>query len=491
MQNKSASPVKSAFFVVASRWLDRLIGFLSTLILARLLVPEDFGLIAMASIVIGLAEVLFDVGVNVFLIQAKNPEKSHFDTAWTIRIIQGATIFAVAAAFSPFFADYFNDPRVAHIVIWLSFGSLIAASENIGIVCFQRNMQFGLEFRYLFIKRLAGFAVTISFAFLLKSYIALIVGTLVSRCVGVFLSYFMHPMRPSLSLKKYRELLAVSVWLMAKNIIAYIDGNLHKFVLGGRADSATLGGYTVACELADMPGTEVLAPINRVLFPLLSRNRGNQIEQERIFSLTQGIHLLLIIPLSIGLYVLAHEIVHIVFGEKWIFIVDILKIVAFFNIINALTSASNYLLLANGAFRVVMMLSTVQLVAFILLLLLNPATNTATDIAFIRLLSLIFGAIIGYPIFVRVVPSVSVFKLFKNLIRPMFGAAVMGWAVFSMINGWGAFEHIVLRFFAAVGYGAVIYITVVMLIWRLQGRPDSAEKYVVEKLNTAFGRGTA
>jgi hypothetical protein len=84
-----------------------------------------------------------------------------------------------------------------------------------------------------------------------------------------------------------------------------------------------------------------------------------------------------------------------------------------------------------------------------------------------------------------------VFKLFKNLIRPMFGAAVMGWAVFSMINGWGAFEHIVLRFFAAVGYGAVIYITVVMLIWRLQGRPDSAEKYVVEKLNTAFGRCTA
>lgn len=488
MKNSSTSPILSAFFVVSARWLDRLIGFLSTLILARLLVPEDFGLIAMASIVIGLAEVLFDVGVNVFLIQARNPERAHFDTAWTIKLMQGTTIFAVAATCSPLLAEYFNDPRVAPIVIWLSFGTLIAASENIGIVSFQRDMQFRLEFRYLFIKRLTGFAVTIFFAFLLKSYIALIIGTLVTRLVGVFLSYIMHPMRPRLSLEKHRELLAVSVWLMAKNIISYIDGNFHKFILGGRTDSATLGGYTVACELADLPGTEVLAPINRVLFPLLSRNRDNQSEQERIFSLTQGIHLLLIFPLSIGLFVLAHEIVLIVFGEKWAFIVDVLRIVAFFNIINALTSASNYLLLANGAFRVVMLLSTTQFVAFVLLLAIHPTTNTATDIAFIRLLSLIFGAIVGYWIFIRTVPTVSIFKLLKNMLRPMLGAAVMGWAVFSMINGWGALEHLVLRFFAAVAYGAVIYTFVVMFIWQMQGRPDSAEQYIVEKFKIALGR---
>lgn len=487
--NTNPSTVKNALFVISARWLDRFIGFVSTLILARLLMPEDFGLLAMAAIVIGLAEAFFDVGVNVFLIQAKDPEKAHFDSAWTIKIIQGLTIFLVAFGLSSSIANYFNDERVVAIVIWLSFGSLIAAFENIGVVCFQRDMQFQIEFRFLFIKRIAGFVVTTALAFIIGSYVALIVGTLVTRLVGVILSYLMHPMRPRLSLEKYRELLAVSVWLMAKNIISYIDGNFHKIVLGGRVDSATVGGYTMACELADLPGTEVLAPINRVLFPLLSRNRDDPKEQERVFGLTQGIHLLLIFPLSVGLFVLANEIVLIVFGAKWLFIVDLLRIIAFFNVINALTSASNYLLMANGAFRVVMMLSTVQLIVFVALLYIYPTVDTARDIASIRLISLLAGAIVGYWTFVRVIGSVKIWGLISNLIRPIVGSVIMGWVVFQTINVWMHTDVVFFRLFAGVCVGAAVYISLVMLILRFQGNPVGAENYIIDKIKIMIGRG--
>lgn len=483
------STVKNALFVVSARWLDRFIGFISTLILARLLMPEDFGLLAMAAIVIGLAEAIFDVGINIFLIQAKNPGKAHFDTAWTIKIVQGSTIFLVATACSPLLANYFNDGRVVAIVIWLSLGSLIAAFENIGVVCFQRDMQFGIEFRFLFIKRITGFVVTTTLAFIIGSYVALIVGTLATRLVGVILSYQIHSMRPRLSLEKYRELLAVSMWLMARNIICYIDGNFHKLVLGGRVDSATVGGYTMACELADLPGTEVLAPINRVLFPLLSRNRDNPKEQERIFSLTQGIHLLLIFPLSVGLFLLANEIVLIMFGTKWLFIVDLLRIVAFFNVAYALTSASNYLLMANGAFRVVMVLSAVQLTAFVALLYIYPIVNTAQDIALIRLISLIVGAVVGYWTIVRVIGSVKLVNLVKNLIRPTVGTVVMGWVVFQAINVWTHIELVVFRLFVGVGVGAAVYISVVLLILHFQGNPEGAEKYIIDKFKILIGRG--
>lgn len=487
--NTNPSTVKNALFVLSARWFDRFIGFVSTLILARLLMPEDFGLLAMAAIVIGLAEAIFDVGVNVFLIQAKDPEKAHFDSAWTIKIIQGLTIFVVAVVFSSSIAGYFNDERVVAIVIWLSFGSLISAFENIGVVCFQRDMRFQIEFRFLFIKRITGFVVTTALAFIIGSYVALIVGTLVTRLVGVILSYLMHPMRPRLSLEKSRELLAVSVWLMAKNIISYIDGNFHKIVLGGRADSTIVGGYTMACELADLPGSEVLAPINRVLFPLLSRNRDNKTEQERIFSITQGIHLLIIFPLSIGLFILANEIVLVVFGANWLFIVDILQIIAFFNVINSLTSASNYLLMANGAFRVVMMLSAVQLIVFVVLLYIYPTVDTARDIALIRLISLFAGAVVGYWTIVRVIGNVKIWGLINNLIRPIVGSVVMGWVVFQTIHEWTHIDLVFFRLFAGVCVGAAVYISVVMLVLRLQGNPEGAENYIFDKIKIMIRRG--
>ena len=88
MSQRPRSVARSALITVAMRWTDRSIAFVSTLILARLLVPEDFGVIAMASLVIGLADVFFELGVNVALIQNKTPSQEHYDTAWTLRLIQ-------------------------------------------------------------------------------------------------------------------------------------------------------------------------------------------------------------------------------------------------------------------------------------------------------------------------------------------------------------------------------------------------------------------
>ena len=98
------------------RWTDRSIAFVSTLILARLLVPEDFGVIAMASLVIGLADVFFELGVNVALIQNRTPSQEHYDTAWTLRIIQTTLAAIVVVIAAPLAATYFNDPRVTLVV---------------------------------------------------------------------------------------------------------------------------------------------------------------------------------------------------------------------------------------------------------------------------------------------------------------------------------------------------------------------------------------
>ena len=106
----------SAILSVSLRWVDRLIGFISTLILARLLAPDDFGIIAMASLVVGLADVLLGLGVNVALIQNRHPTQAHYDTAWTLRLAQMTVAAGLVCLSAPQAEIYFNDPRISSVL---------------------------------------------------------------------------------------------------------------------------------------------------------------------------------------------------------------------------------------------------------------------------------------------------------------------------------------------------------------------------------------
>jgi len=163
------------------RWTDKFIGFVSTLILARLLAPEDIGIIAMASLVIGFIDVFLDLGVNIALIQNRNAAPAHFNSAWTLRLAQSATAAVLIVLASSAAATYFKDARVESVLHVMALGLIVASFENIGIVTFQKEMKFGLEFRFLFSKRIVGFLVTITAAWFLRDYWALVIGALAGR----------------------------------------------------------------------------------------------------------------------------------------------------------------------------------------------------------------------------------------------------------------------------------------------------------------------
>src|SRR5574343_1343215 len=150
---KAVSAARGAVIVVAMRWTDRLIGLFSTLILARLLVPADFGIVAMASIVVGLVDTLLALGVGSALIQNRNAGREDFDTAWTLGIIQGAVVATLIWFAAPYAAESFRDPRVQDVVRVMAFTTFLGAFENIGVVAFQKNMEFGRDFRYFLFRR--------------------------------------------------------------------------------------------------------------------------------------------------------------------------------------------------------------------------------------------------------------------------------------------------------------------------------------------------
>jgi len=142
-----ASNSKAAAWTLAARQAERLLGIASIAILARVLSPSEFGIVAMAGSVVALVEVLAAFGFDWALMRVPTRTRAHYDTAWTLRVISGFVIFVVLAAAAYPAAIYFRQPAVAGIVVAMGANSVIGSLENIGIVDFRLQMRFDREFR--------------------------------------------------------------------------------------------------------------------------------------------------------------------------------------------------------------------------------------------------------------------------------------------------------------------------------------------------------
>ena len=334
------------------RWTDRLLSLLSTVILARLLVPGDFGLVAMAMVAVGFFDVLLDLGVGAALIQHEHAGREEFSTAWTLRLAQCVVTALLLVALTPLVADYYDDPRVVDVLRVAAITVIIGGFENIGTVSFQRNMELGRDFQFVVFKRLVKVACTIALAIALRSYWALILGSLVSRLVGVGASYWMSRFRPHLTLSRVSGIWTFSQWSLLTGIARYLNGAIPRLVLGGRANAAALGTYTVGEEVAMLPTSELLAPLGRVMFPTFAAARNSPGELLRLVTLAQAVQALLAIPLSLGVVLVADDAIPLLLGQQWTDAVPIAQIVALTGVATALGYSPGYMLTVTGRMHV-------------------------------------------------------------------------------------------------------------------------------------------
>lgn len=474
------SVVRGAMIYVALRWTDRLIGIISTVVLARLLAPDDFGIVAMTALAVGLIDVLLDLGVNVALIQNPNPSKADYDTAWTLRLLQALASMLLLCLIAPLAARYFHEPRVLPVLLVMSTAAVIAACENIGIVTFQKEMRADRDFVFTFARRLLGLVVTVVLAWVLRDYWALVWGTLVSRLFGVFLSYRMHPMRCGFSLASFKAIFGVSQWNLINSVGRYLNNNLHKMIVGNRFDSTTIGGYTLAEEISAMPATEILSPINRILFPAFVRARQDLAELKRMFLLAQGVQCLIAIPASCGLALVAPEVVHLMLGEKWAFVVPFVQVLSLGSIVQAITTCSGYVLLAQSWNRAATLTTWIQVVLFGLGCFLLPAASPALDLAWLRVAVGAAGLLSALLMLRRCLPLVGWGDMLGTILRPLLAAAAMA-AVLVQPAPWLA-GSVLLALLVKVVLGALVYGAVLLGLWLLLGKPFGAETYLLEKV---------
>ncbi len=482
--------VVGASWMVLMRFAVRGLGIVSTLILARLLLPEDFGLVAMATLLIGLLEVLTKMNLDAYLIYNQESGRRHYDSAWTMGIIRGALAALVVVLLAKPATLFFGDPRVEEIFYWLALGSVLGGFTNIGIVDFRKKMQFDKDFAYFVLVKIISFVVTIIAAFMLRNYWALVLGMLSSSVAKVSLSFIMSPYRPRFGLSRWRKIFNFSKWLLVTDAVNYGASRADTLILGRLAGAASLGIYTMAYELATLAVTEIVTPIRRVIFPGYAKLGDDPEAFRRAFVEGLALILAITVPIAIGIGLTAHVSIPVLLGPNWLEAIPILQVLTIFSLLQ-LSYANTYIvIITRGHPRIVAGMVTVQLilaVPFIIIGTLNwGPVGAAVGVTLARVPTAIMAVY-----FAARISNASFADLAGATWRT--GAAALSMvaavlAVDALIGPETTIAALSVKFAALATTGALVYVCAHCGLWSLAGRPDGAETNLINLLGTRFRR---
>ena len=475
---------RGAAWMVLFRLFDRSIGIVSTSVLARLLVPVDFGLVAMAMSVIAIIELATAFSFEIALIQNRNSLREHFDTAWTLNILIAIAGALTTAALAYPAASFYGDARLVPLMFVIGAGWLFSGFENTGTVNFRREMNFSAEFRLMASKRIIAFAVTMIAAIIFRSFWALVIGSVTGRIAGVVLSYILHPFRPRLSLLRARELFSFSGWLLANNIAAVLLSRLPHFYVGRVFGAQSLGAYTVGSEIAQLPQTELMAPINRAMFPGYSRLVSDIETFRRVCTEATAAILLVVLPVSAAVAVLAAPMVRLLLGDQWQAAVPVIQILSFAGAVSALNSNNVSAYLALGRPHLSTMTLATRLVLFIAVVLTFAEGRSVSTVAYAELVAALGSLLVSLPILFSAL-RLSVFGYFGSLWRPLLASALGAAAVNAAVKAVGHDDSLsgaVVQLLVGLPIGGVLYTFLLWGLWTISGRPESIEPAIGRRI---------
>ena len=424
MENINRKMAKGSAWMILLRLVDRGLGLISMIILARLLVPADFGLNAMAWSIIGVLDVMGSFSFDLALIHRQNSDKRHYDTAWTYTILYGLFSAVVLASIAIPTAIFYNDYRLEAIMYVLAFSKIIQSFENIGVVAFQKEMNLRREFIFRTSKRMVAFIVTIALAVVYRNYWALVIGTVVSGLAGTIFSYFYHPFRPQFSLSGGKDLFNYSRWLLLNNIILFANNKGSDFIIGKFAGSTALGVYSISYEISNLPTTELVFPISKAVFPGYAKMAHDLVLLKKGFLDVFGVIVLCVVPVGLGITVLAKPIVFAFLGEKWINAVEVIKILALFGIIRACISNVGSVYLALGKPKILTVVAIVYFIILLPLLFFSIPLIGAVGAAYSFLIVVSITTPINIIIVMRLL-RISLLNIVEEIWRPILSGLVM------------------------------------------------------------------
>ena len=484
---------RGAAWMVVLQSADRILGFVSMLILARLLVPADFGLVALGMAVVGSLAAFSEFGFDLALIQNQTAERRHYDTAWTLSVLRGFLLAGLLLLLAQPAATIFDDERLVALVSTLAIIPFLQGFANVGIVEFRKQLDFKKEFLYRFSSRLGGVITTVSLAFFWRDYWALVVGQLVAQGLRLFLSYGCHSYRPRLSLAAWRDLFNFSKWLFLNAIVHFASNRATTFVVGAFMTPTLVGLITLSQEITGLGWQVLVAPIKRTFFPGFAKLSHDLAALRKVLLNAYGLTVLSALPLTVGIGMTAELFVPLALGVNWLETIPLIEVLVYAALALALEGPARPVLLALNRPAIVTSLSMIN-AAILIPALIGGTWWAGVFGAAWALVAASFIMMIVRTYILQHFLRVSLASLMSRVWRALASCGVMALAV------WGLKQTIaspaaasiteqMLNFALVVAAGALVYGLGLLFFWRLSRCPaDSAEGIVLALLQKKLAR---
>ena len=348
----SERTVKSGIWASMANFIGRGLQLVKLVILANILTPLQFGLVAYALLTLAAMRRFSNLGINAALIQKEEDNvNDYLDTAWTLSALRGLLLSGIGFVAAPYIASFFGArPPTTQVIRVMSVIPLLTGIQNPGIVYFRKNLDYDRQFVYLVGKAIVAVGVAIGLAVLWQSVWALVVGDIAGVLTATTLSYVLHDYkpRPNLDMAQVKELVGYGKWITASGIVIFLTTEGDDMFVGWLLGSAAIGIYQYSYKISNAPATEVTKVLSGVIFPTYSKLQNDAANLRRAFFKTVQLATFISIPLAVGIVSVAPAFVDAFLGPEWKPAIGVMQLLALWGLLRAIGATTGPLFQAVG-----------------------------------------------------------------------------------------------------------------------------------------------
>lgn len=403
----SSNVIKGVSWMSGFRIVTRILAFGKIAVLARVLTPAQFGIFGIASLILGLLEMLTETGINVFLIQIKKDLNEYINSAWVVSIVRGVIIGFIVLILSPLIILFFNIPEALNILMLISVVPIIRGFINPSVIKLQKELQFNKEFWYRSLIFLFDAVISVFLAVTTQSVYSLVWGLIAGAILEVILSFIIIRPLPRWRINKeyFSEIFQKGKWVTAYGFFNYIAQEGDNILVGKLLGSSALGIYQMAYKISILPISEVTDVVSKVVFPIYSRIEDNKRRLIKAFLKSTLVVSLLTILIGTILYLFTEEIVLLILGKSWLVSVPVLKVLAIYGVLRAIFGSASALFLGVGKQKYVTIMTLGRFLGLALTIIPFVSIFGLIGAAF----SALFSVIVEIPIIIY-----FIFNIFKK-----------------------------------------------------------------------------
>lgn len=337
-------------WVALQRFGTVIISFVSNIVLARLLTPDDFGYVGILMVFIAVSNVFVDGGFGSALIQKTNPTQEDYTTVFYWNIALSIILYCILYLLSPLIAGFYDMKILSKILRVQGIILIINACTSVQFNILRKQMQFKIITFVYILSSLVSVILAIIFAYLGYGVWALVLQQIFLSIVNMLLLFFIMPWRPSMyfSFLSLKNLFNFGSFILLSNLINTLANNISALIVGKFFSAGSLGYLSQAQKIENVASNSIATTVEQVTYPLLVEVKNDYKRMAQILRIFNLALMAVVLPLMLSIIIAAVPVIHLLFGVKWLPSAPILKILCVAGIFICLQGSSYNVIAAIG-----------------------------------------------------------------------------------------------------------------------------------------------